>query len=86
MLSQGLGGKASQIWQGMVEWLARAGLVRVPVRSDHPIVHSKPMIHPTLQGSHFNHGMCSVLFSQGRIAFPAWAMVDIQRKWPHKIG
>ena len=83
---QGLRVTASEIWKGSVKRLVRAGVLRVPVRYDKPIVHGKPIIHVVLHWSHCNRGMFFVLSSQGCIPFPVWSMENMQRKWPHSIG
>lgn len=82
----GLRVTASEIWKGSVKRLVRAGVLRVPVRYDKPIVHGKPIIHVVLHWSHCNRGMFFVLSSQGCIPFPVWSMENMQRKWPHSIG
>ena len=48
--------------------LVRAGVLRVPVRYDKPIVHGKPIIHVVLHWSHCNRGM--FLGCLHRVAFP----------------
>lgn len=77
--------KAALIVKGVTVGLAMAGVLRAPKWSDHPKVPNKTIVSPGVHVSHSNGGMCSLLFSQCHIPHPAWAMGDVQRKWPHSI-